>query len=137
MGCEQAGQTIMTLLTWSGCGDVEDAALLDARLAVGAALALGARLGVALGDVDALDHDRGTGQRRDRAASRRRACAVVFFQPCRLVTTRWTVPRLPASLPVSTSTSSPLRMSGTRVRAVGRGGGRHHSTSGASETIFM
>ena len=63
VGCEQEGQMIMTLLDVERLGDVEDAALLDAGLAVRAALRL-ARLGVPLGDVDALDHDRGAGQRR-------------------------------------------------------------------------
>ena len=60
-----------------------------------------------------------------------------FLKPCGLRTTRSTVPRLPASLPTSTTTVSPLRISGTLVARGWRLVGGHHSTSGASETIFM
>ena len=51
--------------------------------------------------------------------------------------TRSTVPRLPASLPASTTTVSPLRISGTFGRRGDGGADGHHSTSGASDTIFM
>ena len=51
-----------------GQRDVQDAALLDARLAVGAT-GHGARLGVPLGDVEALDDDGGARQRGTVAAS--------------------------------------------------------------------
>ena len=48
-----------------------------------------------------------------------------------------TTPRLPASLPASTTTVSPLRISGTLGLARCGGSDGHHSTSGASDTIFM
>ncbi len=51
--------------------------------------------------------------------------------------TRSTVPRLPASLPARTTTVSPLRISGTLGRRGSADPDGHHSTSGASETIFM
>ena len=55
-------------------GDVEDAALLDLRGAVGPALGL-AGLGVALGDVEALD-------RRPRPVAPRRASSSRVREPC-------------------------------------------------------
>ena len=94
-------------------GDVQDAALLDLRHAVGRARRL-ARLGVALGDVEALDDDR----RRRRPANRAGTCSGRRSRAGARMT-RSTLPRLPASLPASTTTVSPLRISGTFVARTG------------------
>ena len=67
--------------------------------------------------------------------ARRAPCPSV--QPWRVRMTCSTLPRLPASLPVSTRTWSPLRISGLLGRADCHGRSGHHSTSGASDTIFM
>ena len=114
---------------------VEDAALLDARLALGAALPW-ARLGVPLGDVQALDDDGDAGQRADLAPVRA-VLADDLLEPCGCARRARPCPacRLPCR-----SARAPRRPCGCPARACERGcyvSARHHSTSGASETIFM
>ena len=128
VGLWQLPQTSMTLPIGTRLGDVQDAALLDLGHPVGGARGL-ARLGVPLGDVEPLDDDADAARWRSRAGT---CCRPTGAGSRRM--TRSTLPVLPASLPASTTTVSPLRISGTLVARVGRG---HHSTSGASETIFM
>ena len=97
-----------------------------------------ARLGVALGDVDALDHD-GTPASGDvllegRAPKR----LAVFLQPCGLRRTRCDDDRA-CRHPCRSVTSdlSPGPDVGHARAAWEVCAGGHHSTSGASETIFM
>ena len=94
-------------------GEVEDAALLDLRHPVGRARAL-ARLRVALGDVEALDDDRGRRERR-RLLPGAAVLARGLLEALRVAHDALDVPRLPASLPARTTTVSPLRISGTLV----------------------
>jgi hypothetical protein len=118
-----------------GLGDVEDAPLLDARLAIRAA---GDRtgLGVTLGDVEAFDDDRGT----DEGGS---------ILPARTEASRGGLPALLVAHDALDDAALAGILAGedddlitrsqvghTRVPArLGRGS--HHSTSGASEMIFM
>jgi hypothetical protein len=88
--------------------DVEDAARLDARNPTDPGGRPLARLGVALRDVDPST----TTLTPPADDPRRKMLRVPPGEGSRRMT-RSTVPRLPASLPASTTTVSPLRISGT------------------------
>ena len=108
VGLPQFGQTSMTRLIGSGwaISRMPPCCIFGTRSFVPARLA---RLGVALGDVEALDDD----ARRHRPTEPRRKTLRAELGAGWRRMTRSTVPRLPASLPARTTTVSPLRISGT------------------------
>jgi hypothetical protein len=118
-----------------GLRDLEDAALLDAGLAFRSARDL-ARLGMPLGDVEAFDDDGCTAQRCTvlpaGTEARRRA------RPALLVTKD---PLDDTTLAGILALEYHDLITGAKVRnagvTAGLGSRCHHSTSGASEMIFM
>src|SRR5262245_39682111 len=112
--------------------DIEDAARLDLRNAPDARGRALTRLGVALGDVDAFDHDadatgRGAATEHAAAAARRRCATDHAFDGPALA-------GIPAGQHDDGVALADLGHLGGLGRRLPDG---HHSTSGARETIFM